>query len=572
MPKGTELLCANTWPGYADLTLPGCATPLKKVDIEGLPISIPNDVKERMEHVSQIGLKNRYLGKPSGEHNRWNHVKGVYTLGLIWLHRLYRGNSVPTHLQLPPFPDYSSVQTIVGYSLLLHDYGHLPFSHLLEEAIHSIHWVPAESGQSSLEYTVLRDRLKEDRAISESIRAAIKASLAASASASLKADPLGVVLQLTHGWCGMPWLQAIVNGPIDADKIDYLRRDQSFIHDAEFPVQTRLPLYDENRLDGMPWLDEFLSEQFVNHAGLLCLQGRSALAAIDLWRERLVLYDRFYLSPMVRAADRITLEIVQQFLIRSVMSAEFAKQIATNPLFAAKGEPGVADVKDLGELLTGAKGSPQTGINIIEVKYRAVTKLLNRLSTLFGQTSERDWECFNFMKGQVLSVGTTSQRYRELLISAVNSLDELKDAKSLLSLAESSIIGVPIQFDREHLDIVKEIARSFQQQYFADVLIDVHAIPKVLSIPPPPRRTPRTRTPHFAQLLVPKGPAERWSSGSHDLEPLTPEKVKSLEQPIGRVLVLCPPDANRAKGRYVYDRLLAELRQRHILYDEVDLK
>jgi hypothetical protein len=413
-------------------------------------------------------------------------VKGVYTVGLIWLHALYGSKSVPDHLQSPPFPDYETARTIVGYSLLLHDYGHLPFSHLLEEAIHSIHWVPADSGQNSLEYTVLRDRLTDDGAVSESIRAAMMQSLAGSSAAALKADPLAVVLQLTHGWAGIPWLQAIVNGPIDADKIDYLRRDQNFIHDADFPVQTRLPLYAENSVDSMPWLKEFLSEQFVNHAGLLCIHGRSALAAIDLWRERLVLYDRFYLSPVIRAADRITLEIVQQFLIRSVMSTAFARQVAKDPLFASLSESDRSDIRDLGQLLLGTNREDAPGINIIEVKYRAVTALLNRLSMLLGSTNERDWECFNFMKGQVLSVTSTNQRYRELLQSAVDSLDALKDAQSLLSLAKDSIVGEPMQFHRDNLEVVQEIARSFQQQYFSDVLIDVHAIPKVLSIPPCP--------------------------------------------------------------------------------------
>jgi HD superfamily phosphohydrolases len=524
-----------------------------------------------MEHVSQIGLKNRYLGKPSGDHNRWNHVKGVYTVGLIWLHRLYCGNSIPDHLLSSPLPDYESARALVGYSLLLHDYGHLPFSHLLEEAIHSIHWVPAESGQNSLEYTVLRDRLKEDRLTADCLRKAIGNSLSMTASPTLKNDPLELILQLTHGWCGMPWLQAIVNGPIDADKIDYLRRDQTFIHAADFPVQTRLPLYVNNQFDEMPWLNEFLSEQFVNHAGLLCLQGRSALAAIDLWRERLVLYDRFYLSPLVRAADRITLEIVQQFLIRSVMSAAFARHVAADPRLIDKSGSDMSDLKDIGELLSGPNGTPPAGINIVEVKYRAVTKLLNRLSQIFGKTGDRDLECFTFMKDHVLAVESTNNKYRDLLVSAVNSLETLTGAKALRSLAESSIIGAPMQFGREHLDTVRDLTRSFQQQYFADVLIDVQAIPRVLSIPPPPRRTPRTKTPQFAQILVPKGPAEHWSSGSRDLEPLASEKVKSLEQPIGRMLLLCPQGVNRAKGRYVFDRLLAELRQRRILYEEVDV-
>jgi HD superfamily phosphohydrolase len=566
MVRGAELICENTWPGDSDFLLPGCGVTLKRSDLESLAVSIPHEVKERMEHVSQIGMKNHYFGKRPGAHNRWNHARGVYTIGLLWLHALYSGDAVPNHLKTKPYPDYATARTLIGYCLLLHDYGHLPFSHLLEEAIHSINWVPVESGQSSLEYTVLRDRLTKD-SLAEILRDTISQAFPSSAHEVIKDDPIRALIQLTHGWSGMPWLQAIVNSSIDADKIDYLRRDQQFLQTCGFPIQTRLALYSGDHTENLPWLKEFLCDQFINHLGFLCLPGRSAIAAIDLWRERLHLYERFYLSPAVRTAERITLEIVQQFLIRAVMSESFGKQILSQPAIASAVKEGL-DVRNLGLLMQQNAGS-QGGLDVISIKYNAVTDLLNRLSSLFGQTGERDWECFTFMAERVLEVQSTSQRYKEMLENCVAILRSLRDGSMRLTeFANSLIIGDPIQFHREHLRTVTEIVRSFQHQYFADVLIDVHAMPRALSIPPNPRPTPKSRSPRFVQLLVPKGPAEQWSPASHELEPLTLEKVRSLERPFGRVILLSPPESNKATARYVFDRLMAEMRQREILYQE----
>lgn len=560
MVSGAELICQETWPAESGSFSAGCDIVLKRTEVESLPVSIPYDVRERMEHVSQLGMKNHYFGKSPGNHNRWNHAKGVYTIGLMWLHALYAGDAIPNHLRKTPYPDYETAQTLIGYSLLLHDYGHLPFSHLLEEAIHSINWVPVESGQSSLEYTVLRDRLTND-SLAENLCKTISQALPHTTSKAIRDDPMRALIQFTHGWSGISWLQAIVNSAIDADKIDYLRRDQQFLQTCGFPIQTRLALYAGRGSINSPWLTEFLCDQFVNHLGLLCLPGRSAVAAIDLWRERLHLYERFYLSPIVRIAERITLEIIQQFLIRAVMSESFGKEIG--PALKSGFE-----VRDLGWLMR--QDMPKHGgLDVISRKYGAVTSLLNQLASLYGGTSERDLECFTFMADRVLGVKSTSQRYRIMLENSVMALKELfSGTLSLANFAESLIVGDPIQFDRQHLGTVTEIVRSFQHQYFADVLIDVHAMPRVLSIPPNPRRTPKSRSAQFVQLLVPKGPAEQWSPVSRELEPLTLDKVKSLERPFGRVILLSPPESNKATARYVYDRLMAEMRQRQLLYQE----
>src|SRR6185295_14633460 len=96
-----------------------------------------------------------------------------------------------------------------------------------------------------LEYTVLRDRLTTDP-LAREIQDAIKHAYSPTVPPAIKDDPIKAVIQLTHGWCGMPWLQSIVNSAIDADKIDYLRRDQQFLQKSGFPIQTRLALYSKD--------------------------------------------------------------------------------------------------------------------------------------------------------------------------------------------------------------------------------------------------------------------------------------------------------------------------------------
>jgi hypothetical protein len=571
MARAFELICQDTWPtSNPTINFPGCCTQLTRNEVQSLSITIPDDVKKRMEHVSQIGLKDEYLGKTADEHVRWNHAKGVYTLGLIWLHALYAGDRIPKHLISSPYPVYSSARVFVGYSLLLHDYGHLPFSHLLEEAIHNINWVPLDSGQSSLEYTVLRDRLQSNDPLSKELLRTVSQSLPSECSQALRKDPMEVIIQLTHGWCGLPWLQAIVNSPIDADKIDYIRRDQDILESVGFPVRTRLALYSKKSTNNLPWLTDFLSDQYVNCHGLLCLPGRSSTAAVDLWKERLLLYERFYLAPSVRAADRITLEIVQQFVIRSVMSENFRKALSTHPKFAGGAEGGPLDLKDFGRLLSD--DSKSGSVDPITSKYRAVVALLNRISALFGDTGERDWECFSFMRDCVLAVKTTSQKYHELLEIFVKKLEEIRSSglAGLSKFAETNTGDQPVRFHRGSVGKVREVVRSFQHQYFEDVLIDVCVMPRVLSLAPPPRVTTEIRYAGLANVLVPKGPVEQWSSANRALEPLGHHKMESLEKPFGRIMVISPPEWNRARASYIYERLVGELRQRGLLQEEGD--
>jgi HD superfamily phosphohydrolase len=567
MPKGFDLICKQTFPDDVEqMRFADERVCVNRKELEGVGFSIPDSISESMKHISQIGGKNIYFGRSPQDHNRWSHALGAYTVGLIWLKVLYEDNRIPRRFTEKPFPNFKTAETLVGYSLLLHDYGHLFFSHLLEEALISINWVPPYGSELSLEYRVLRDRLEAKDSATDELFKGIKTTLLqCDSSRAIVDNPLPYIFGLMNGWSGMPWLQSMVDGPIDADKIDYLRRDQRFLSEVGYSLQTRLFFGPTKGSEcELPWMREFLYDQFVNHAGFLCLCGRSALAAADLWRERVYLYDRFYLAPAIRAADRIVLEIIQQFLIRCVMSQPFAEAIVSQT--GIKNHFEEVGFKGLAELAS----TSDKAVDVITLKYLAVKDLLTHLCDLYGSTGYRDFEVLAFVKEQILDYKNIDSEYRELLREGWQQLLKLKERVSRPEkFAEECIVEQPLQFQKIHHEQIREIIRSFQHRYSGDVLIDVCVMPSVLSIPGPPGgKRNATSSNRFAQLLVPKGKVSSWGHGNERLEPLTTSKVEELEKPIGRVIILAPGTKKNSRARYVFDRFLATCKQQGIPLEE----
>ncbi len=92
-------------------------------------IKINNDIKElidsaafqRLRYIKQLGLTD--LVYPGAGHTRFSHSIGVWYLSRILLDKLYKKNK--------------NIDPILGklflYSTILHDVGHFPFSHVLED-------------------------------------------------------------------------------------------------------------------------------------------------------------------------------------------------------------------------------------------------------------------------------------------------------------------------------------------------------------------------------------------------------------------------------------------------------
>jgi hypothetical protein len=144
---------------------------------------------QRLRYVRQLG--HAFLVYPGATHSRFEHALGTYHLACRALARLGdRGD-------LAGFTDADTL--LIRLAALLHDIGHYPFSHALEEAAYPSH---EALGAASL----LRGPL---------------AGALADTGVGDAAVAIGAVIM---GTSPHP-LAGLVSGSIDLDKIDYLKRD-----------------------------------------------------------------------------------------------------------------------------------------------------------------------------------------------------------------------------------------------------------------------------------------------------------------------------------------------------------
>ena len=159
-----------------------------RVDALALQL-VDTPVFQRLRYVRQLGLA--YLVYPGATHTRFEHALGAYHLARLTISLLdERGE-----LDGVPLEDRAITQA----AALLHDVGHYPFSHALEE-IGALHH---EEVATPL---VLRGQVAE------------------MLTAMLGAGAPERVLALIRGTSGSP-LQGLISGSLDLDKIEYLKRD-----------------------------------------------------------------------------------------------------------------------------------------------------------------------------------------------------------------------------------------------------------------------------------------------------------------------------------------------------------
>jgi HD superfamily phosphohydrolase len=144
---------------------------------------------QRLRYVRQLGLA--YLVYPGATHTRFEHALGAYHLAGRALALLEERGELRG---LPP-----DECDVVRAAALLHDVGHYPYSHALEEsgALHH-----EEVARPLIERGELAERLREWRG----------------------PDAPARVIALIRGVSASP-LQGLISGSLDLDKIEYLKRD-----------------------------------------------------------------------------------------------------------------------------------------------------------------------------------------------------------------------------------------------------------------------------------------------------------------------------------------------------------
>lgn len=150
---------------------------------------------QRLRHIRQLGLA--HLVYPGATHTRFDHALGVHHLTRRTLRILAERGELD---QVDPLDCL-----LVPYAALLHDIGHYPYSHAVEEL---------DSDRVPEHHEALSGRF-------------LRAPALASALDALGTGAVDRIEALIQGVSDSP-LQGLVSGSLDLDKIEYLNRDAYF--------------------------------------------------------------------------------------------------------------------------------------------------------------------------------------------------------------------------------------------------------------------------------------------------------------------------------------------------------
>jgi HD superfamily phosphohydrolase len=237
-------------------------------------LALDTPTVQRLRYVRQVG--HAFLVYPGATHTRFEHALGAYHLTRRALAALEERG------ELGPAAD--GERLAVRMAALLHDVGHYPFSHALEEAGFPSH---EKLGIAKLGRGELGDRLVE-------------------IGGAGFADAVG---RLIGGTSDSP-LQGLISGSLDLDKIDYLSRDA--------------------RMCGVPYgtvdVDRLLSSLTLVESGPgrceVGVQEKGVSALESLLFSKYQMYRNVYWHHAVRSATCMFKRAVRRAVERGQITAE----------------------------------------------------------------------------------------------------------------------------------------------------------------------------------------------------------------------------------------------------------
>lgn len=298
-----------------------------KDNVWGMITADPSDVRlldapilQRLRAIKQLGLS--YLTYPSAEHSRF-----IHSLGMSWVvteflrsidRRIADRSEAASLGRWAGSADLDAVsRDDIVHAALLHDVGHMPFSHASEGALHAwedLFWCGNQRVGDML-YDV-NGRLNTKLGLSEVLSLLVVLSDRFSAfydeyvRESRDDDAILRIACLIAGRPPAPRLSGIAeiisSSAIDADKIDYVRRDAKacgipvgidiariFLRSA-FVELTRDDLIKAQLKDDPAPLEVLF---VVNASGVDTLD--------EITQSRASLYQRVYLHPVTRTAEAL---------------------------------------------------------------------------------------------------------------------------------------------------------------------------------------------------------------------------------------------------------------------------
>lgn len=239
----------------------------------------------RLQKIKQLGFVYRIW--PGATHTRYEHSLGCYHLALRALRSLLQRGSDGGLFGV----SVSSVQTLF-VATLLHDIGHYPFSHTIEELGHPI-IMHEKVGRSIIETSEIATILERDYGLSP--------QRVADFIDPPKTRPLPADDEL---------LSTLLSGALDVDKLDYLPRDARACNVPYGGV-------DVARLQGSLRIHPNVNGQrriVVTHKGISPLHS--------LLHARQEMFDNIYWHHTARALQMMLMRAVHDGLLSGALRAE----------------------------------------------------------------------------------------------------------------------------------------------------------------------------------------------------------------------------------------------------------
>lgn len=257
-------------------------------------------VVQRLRYVRQLGLA--HLVYPGATHSRFEHALGAYHLARRTLSRLQESQALGGVADDEP--------AIVAAAALLHDVGHYPFSHALEEI-----GVPHH------------EEISRPLVTTGDVAAILRADIAPDAPERIYA--------LICGTSRSP-LQGLISGSLDLDKMDYLKRDA---------LMCGVP-YGEIDEDRLMHALVVLDDPTTGRRGIGVLtKGLSALESLLFAKYQM--YRNVYWHHAVRSATAMYKRMVEEALAAGSLSVAELGGYTDEGLLSALGVHGNAEARSL---------------------------------------------------------------------------------------------------------------------------------------------------------------------------------------------------------------------------------
>ena len=245
---------------------------------------------KRLSNVSQLGLKSYWL-ETYEKNERWSHSVEVAEIAT----EMYEKLSENSCKIMTPHE-----RIMIYASGLLHDCGHLPFSHLLEDVFEELSW--CMQGET----TTFKHSHYTKWVINQ---------LYNDSSGELKnfLGKYGVdteeIVNLIEGRYGLAYIDTLLNSSLDADKVAYV------FTDAE-KSNKNLALKKED------FLNKFLEHAYITQEGMVAFDGESAWYAMRLLDERQRMYDELYYDTRIRCLEAMAKYIITTYFVQKYNDKE----------------------------------------------------------------------------------------------------------------------------------------------------------------------------------------------------------------------------------------------------------